>query len=487
MKKIYLLSFVILLTISITAQVSKTLNVSTAGTLTSLLTASEKSTITNLTLTGKIDSRDITCIRVEIIALQELDISAVSVQSYGTDLVNELPYNSFYRKTLFSIKLPNSLTSIGEGAFRNCSGLTSITIPSNVTSIGVSAFEYSTLRTVTMSNSVTNIGSSAFYHCASLQNITLSSSITTIGSSAFYECTDLTSITIPTSVSLIGMHAFTICSGTIIVEEGNQNYSSLNGVLFNKNQTKLIKCPTSKSGDYIIPNTVDSIEINAFFHCSLLTSVTNISSLTTIGGGAFGSCTSLTSVFIPNSVTSIGVNCFEFCSNLSSITIPNSITSLASRTFYNCASLTSITIPNFVTSIGSSVFYGCTNLKSIFSDNPIPPLTGSLSNIATTCTLYVPAGSKALYASATGWKDFVNIVEMTTNLQSNNQSNIKMRNENKNLIIENATIGGKVKIYSTSGVLINEKSIVSDQMKINLEKGIYLIHIENYSNKVIIR
>jgi len=465
MKKIYLLSFVILLTISITAQVSKTLNVSTAGTLSTLLTATEKETITNLTLTGNIDYRDITCIRTELNAYN-LDISAVSIKASASNLANELPENSFNNKTLYSIKLPNSLTSIGESAFKYCLGLNSITIP----------------------NSVTIIGRSAFYHCTSLRTISLSSSLTTIKASAFYECANLTSITIPKSVTSIEMHAFTICSGIINVEEDNQNYSSLNGVLFNKNQTKLIKCPISKSGNYIIPNTVDSIEINAFFKCSLLTSVSNISSLTTIGGGAFGSCTSLTSVSIPNSVTTIDVNCFEFCSNLTSITIPNSVTSLASITFYGFSSFTSITIPNLVTSIGSSAFYGCTNLKSIYSYNPIPPTTGSLSNINTTaCTLYVPVGTKALYASATGWKDFVNIVEMTTGLPSIRQSNIILRTENKNLIIENAPIGSKIKIFSVSGIKLKDKLIVSDQLIIKLEKGIYLIYIGNYSDKVIIR
>ena len=465
MKKIYLISFALLLTISLTAQVYKTINVSTAGTLTTLLTAIEKSTITNLTLTGKIDSRDITCIRVEIKSLNSLDISAVSIQEYGTNLANELPYNSFNNIILFNIKLPNSLTSIGEAAFKYCLGFNSITIP----------------------NSVTKIGRSAFYHCTSLKTITLSNSLTTIEFFAFFECENLTSITIPKSVTSIETHAFTSCSGTIVVEEGNKNYSSLNGVLFNKNQTKLIKCPTSLSGNYIIPNTVDSIEINAFFHCSLLTSVSNISSLTTIGGAAFGSCTNLTSLSLPNTVTSIGASCFEFCSNLASITIPSSITSIESKTFYNCSSLASITLPNSVSSIGISAFYGCTSLKTIYSYNPIPPTTGSLANIATTCTLFVPFGSKSLYASATSWKDFINIIEMTTSLQSLNLSNIKMRTENKNLIINNATIGSKIIIYSISGVKIKEQPIESDQIKIKLYQGIYLINIDNYSEKVIIR
>lgn len=472
---------------SLNAQVYKTINVSTAGTLSTLLTASEKSTVTNLTLTGQIDSRDITCIRLEIKVLRDLDISAVSIKAYGTDLANELPYNSFNSKTLFSVKLPNSLQSIGDRAFADCKGLTSITIPSFVTSIGVSAFQYSTLRTVIMSNSVTKIGRSAFYHCSSLQEITLSNSLTTIGNSAFYECTSLTSVSIPSSVTSIEIHAFTKCSAEIIVEEGNLKYSSLDGVLFNKNQTKLIKCPTSKVGSYIIPNTVDSIEVNAFFHCSLLTTIRNESSLTTIEGGAFGSCTNLTSVYLPNTVTTIGSNCFEFCSSLTTITIPSSITSLASRLFYNCSKLTSITIPNLVTSIGTLAFYGCSDLKSIYLYNPIPPTTGSLSNIASTCTLYIPVGSKVLYINASGWKDFLNIVELTTNLKSISQSNIKMRIENKNLIIENATIDSKIEIYTYSGVKIIEKIVESNRLIIELEKGIYLIRIESYSDKIIIR
>lgn len=465
MKRIYLLSIILLFTISISAQVNKTINVSIAGTLTTLLTATEKSSITSLTIAGSIDSRDFKCIRVELSSLTSLDISAVSIQAYGTDLANELPYNSFNSMLLFNIKLPNSITSIGEGAFRYCLGFNTITIP----------------------NSVTKIGRSAFYQCKSLKTISLSSSLTTIEASAFFECTKLVSIFIPKSVISIGMHAFTICSGKINVDEGNLNYSSLDGVLFNKNKTKLIKCPTSISGDYIIPNTVDSIEINAFFHCSLLTSVSNTGSLTTIGGGAFGSCSSLTSVSIPNTVKNIDVNCFEFCSNLASITIPNSITSIASSTFYKCTSLKSITIPNSVTSIGNSAFYGCSNLKTIYSYNPIPPITDLLSNIASTCTLYVPYGSKALYESATNWKEFVNIIEMTTSLESLWQNDIIMQSKNKDLIINNAPIGRTVKIYNISGIKIKEHLIESKQTVFKLGQGIYLINIGNYSDKVIIR
>ena len=260
---------------------------------------------------------------------------------------NNYEKNPFYKKSnIKTVIIKNGVTSIGDYTFRDCTSLTSVTIPNSVTSIGYSAFYNCTSLTgATIPNSVTSIGGSAFYGCTSLTSITIPNSVTSIGSSIFYNCTSLTSIE---------------------VSGNNKNYSSLDGVLFNKNKTELITYPFGKTdSEYAIPDSVTSIGDYAFYGCTSLTSITIPNSVTSIGYYAFYNCTSLTSVTIPDSVTSIGYETFFNCTSLTSITIPDSVTSIGGSAFYGCTSLTSITIPDSVTSIGRSTFEFCRNLTSV--------------------------------------------------------------------------------------------------------------------------
>ena len=221
---------------------------------------------------------------------------------------------------------------------------------------------------------VTGIGDRAFSGCKGLASITIPNSVTSIGWSAFNNCSSLTSITIPDSVTSIGDEAFDDCEKLtqINVDKANTVYSSVNGVLFNKNKTELIRYPEGKADtSYSIPDSVTSIVIGAFYNCSSLTSITIPDSVTSIGIGAFYNCSSLTSITIPNSVTSIGNFAFFRCSSLTSVTIPNSVTSIGDSAFSWCSSLTSITIPNSVTSIGDRAFAGCSSLTSVTIPNSV--------------------------------------------------------------------------------------------------------------------
>jgi hypothetical protein len=182
--------------------------------------------------------------------------------------------------------------------------------------------------------------------------VTLPDTLTTIVSYAFYGCTGLTSVTIPNSVTSIDTTAFDGCTGLtgFNVDDGNTIYSSVDGVLFNKNETTLLKYPCCGETIYTIPNSVTSIDNKAFYRCTGLTSVT-----------------------IPNTVTSIGTNAFYDCTGLTSITIPNSVTSIGNYGFYDCTGLTSVTIPNSVTSIGIEAFYNCTGLSSVYFEHTTSP------------------------------------------------------------------------------------------------------------------
>ena len=157
------------------------------------------------------------------------------------------------------------------------------------------------------------------------------------------------------SVTSIGFDTFSGCTSlsTINVATGNKNYVSVNGVLYNKDKTAIIRYPAGKKDkNYKIPDGVMSIDSKAFANNTTLTSVTIPNSVTSIGRGAFVGCTSLTSITIPNSVTSIDSYTFSGCTNLTSITIPNSVMSIGDYAFLDCTSLKSITIPASVTYIG---------------------------------------------------------------------------------------------------------------------------------------
>ena len=267
-----------------------------------------------------------------------------------------------------------TVTEIGEKAFSCCKSLKSVSIPNSVTSIEAYAFEYcENLTSVTIPNSVTEIGKKSFNACRSLKSVTIPNSVTSIGASAFYGCESLTSITIPSSVTSIGKLAFVGCRNMTeyIVENGNPNYTSENGILFNIDKTTIINYPGTKTGEYSIPNSVTSIEAYAFEYCENLSSVTIPNSMTSIGLGAFSGCKNLSSINIPNSVTSIGKFAFISCVSLSSVNIPNLVTEIGEGTFSGCKNLSSINIPNSVTSIGASAFYGCESLTSVTIPNSV--------------------------------------------------------------------------------------------------------------------
>lgn len=178
------------------------------------------------------------------------------------------------------------------------------------------------LYSVTIPSSVTKINTYAFWACDLLTNVVIPNGVTTISSGAFNDCHSLLSFTIPAGVTTIERYAFTNCSSLeeFVVEEDNENYSSVDGVLFNSDKSKLIFYPGGKKEkSYDIPNSVTMIEEDAFRECQLLTSVTIPDSVISIGGDSFWRCSSLTNVTIPNGVTLIGPWTFYDCTSLETV------------------------------------------------------------------------------------------------------------------------------------------------------------------------
>jgi len=228
---------------------------------------------------------------------------------------------------------------------------------------------------------VTSIGDSAFAYCATLTNVTIPNSISNIGNSAFAGCPGLTSVTIPNSVTNIGDYVFESCPSlaAIAVDALNLFYSSVDGVLFNKSQTRLVQCPGGKAGSYTIPDSVIHLEPYAFSGCSSLTSVTIGNRVTHIGAWAFKSCTVLTNVTIPDSVTGIGEGAFWSCAGLASVTIPSSVISIGSCACSFCSGLTSVYFKGNAPDIGLDVFNGDNNTVVVYY---LPGTTGWGSTFA---------------------------------------------------------------------------------------------------------
>lgn len=186
--------------------------------------------------------------------------------------------------------------NIGVGAFANCFAMANVDISPRTQSIGASAFfNCSTLSSISIPPLVSTIGSRSFQSCYNLVNFTLPPALASIQSKAFVSCRSLTSITIPASVTSISTEVFASCSSltTIFVESTNPNFSSLDGVLFNKDQTFLKAFPPARSGGYEVPVNVTGIEIRAFFACDKLVGVTFPSSLLSISQEAFYTCRKL--------------------------------------------------------------------------------------------------------------------------------------------------------------------------------------------------
>ena len=220
------------------------------------------------------------------------------------------------------IYIGEKLEYIPAEAFTYCP-IRNLDIPDNIKRIDRSAFSGCTLlENINLGNGVTEIGDYVFESCRGLTSVTIPDSVTTIGDNAFRECTGLTNVTIPDSVEFLGSGVFSRCTSltSITVDKNNENYSSRDGMLFNKDQTTLIQYPAGNQRDtYIIPDSVKSI-----------------------GEYAFSGCTGLTSITIPDSVTSIGIDAFDGCTGLTSITIPDSVTNIGGAAFYGCKGLTDV-------------------------------------------------------------------------------------------------------------------------------------------------
>jgi hypothetical protein len=398
------------------------------------------------------------------------DLSSITsvVLEEGVTSIGE---HSFWCEHLTSVTLPSSLTRIGSNAFFACGNLTSVpTLPASVTHIGTSAFalcrtlaalevdaanpayasedgvlyskDLDTLHTCpagrsgtfTIPTSVRIIGNGAFHGCSNLSGVELHGKITAIEPNAFRYC-EMPLIQIPASVTSIGYDAFEF-SGTlenIHVDAGNTTYTSVDGVLYSKDLTVLLRYPAGKTQPlFDIPSTV-----------------------TRIGGAAFCEAP-LTSVTIPSSVEILGGYIFEYCRNLTSVTIPASVKEES-----------------------WGLFTACENLKDVhvYWETPFAIAENTFQFIdRSAATLHVPAGTEALYRAAPVWKDFGHIeARQSTGLDPAASHSLQAHAAGGSLYIS-ATVPHTLYIYTLSGTLAKRLTVGAGQTaSVALPKGLYIV------------
>lgn len=311
------------------------------------------------------------------------DLSGVTFAGQKTQLGNGLFYKC---SSLKKVELPKKLTYIPEGLFENCVKLNKVTIPKNISiikkrafygcqslksvklnqkvyAIGDSAFAGSGLKKLKLNKKMQFIGNGAFRE-TKLGSLKLTSKVTFIGNRVFSDCKKLKTIYVPASVKGINPGAFNNCTSlrAIHVAAGNKNYSSADGVLYDKGKSKLIQYPLHKTNKlFRTPGSLKKIRSNAFAENKYLVELTT--SADVIGSSAFYRMSRLKKVNILNGTTQIENGAFQCCYRLAELSLPDSVTYIGSLAFSE-SNIRRVKIPSRLKSLGADTFYGCDQIQA---------------------------------------------------------------------------------------------------------------------------
>lgn len=352
-----------------------------------------------------------------------IDMYAFADNSYlrNIDLPDGLNFISGYSFrnciNLEKLLMPDTVTIILSNVFDGCSGLTEVKISANITNMPTdllkdceniitltAPFKYPYLVT-TNSYLAYYFGGNGVDHQSvippTLKTLIISEGTESLNSSMFKDNV-IETIVIPSSVTNIAnlfkeSHALK----EIIVDEDNQHYASIDGVLYNKSFTRIVRYPIKKEGtNYSIIDGTTEIYINAFSYNKIVETVVIPHGVTKLSDNAFRGCESLISINLPSSINVIQQRAFSGCSSLIHIEVPEGLEVIAPDTFSYCTSLKTVILPSTIIEIRNSAFYSCSNLESVTMKAEYPPLLNAhypFLETNDTFVLYVPAGSVDRY------------------------------------------------------------------------------------------
>lgn len=401
-----------------------------------------------------------------------------------------------FSRSLSSISLPESLTSIGSNAFYGCYSLTLVDVSSenaNFSSLDGVLFtkdrsililypagKKSTLYTIP--KEVTAIADNAFYSCSSLSSVILPEGLTSIGDNAFEGCFSLSSISLPKSLESIG-NVFGGCYALMSIDVASDNpfFSSYDGILFTKDQSSLIRYPAGKqTSSYSVPESVTIIYDGAFNSCSSLTSIVLPDGLTTIGIGAFSACVLLSSIILPDGLTDINHFMFRDCKSLVSVILPCNLKIIGDHVFSGCYNLSSITFPEGLITIGYNAFYNCSSLSSIYSNSVTPPAINDEytfgGGVDKDIPVYVPQESLEAYKTAFGWSDFTNFQGMTTSVDQPERQG--------GLIISDGKLHNAEELFLEINDMNGRQVYRGTDTTVSLPSGVYVVRSKSSAFKI---
>lgn len=383
--------------------VPDSLHVETPGSLSTLVTETDKLYITDLEITGSINGDDFLTIR-EMLYLANLNLKEATIVAGGNTftLDNSLYYgqlsglpnletvvlpdnliligqSSFYDCAwLKEVVIGNQVTEIAMGAFADCKALTTLELPMSLKTIGNKGaytslngtFEGCTkLTTLTIPRSVTSVDVRCFKGCTKLQTVVLPDMLTSIPSEFFSGCTALTSITLPSRTTTIGFSAFNYCASLETIDLPDA-VEGIDGMAF----ASCSKLTTVSGGEGLL-----SITDRAFWLCSSLNNISFNAGLLSIGESAFEGCVALPHIILPNSVAMISESAFKGCTALETVIIEDDgVYNAPDGTSGGDTRAAQVPVPGQLTRLPTSLFEGCTNLRSVM----LPASIGSIGMLA---------------------------------------------------------------------------------------------------------